>query len=684
MDKSEKTVIIVLVVLLLVACCLLVLCGVVFFLATSATGLMSQVGLESDPVTIPTARVATTVPNIATIVPTPQVIQSDEGTQAGEQVRDTLTILQNAVIPSADLIYLAERYEGKTGIPLQSTAAPIAYSIGDTKDFYKLNVDTNNTSRITAVLRYASEDIYFWVEQGVNLDAGELNSLMRTFEDQIYPTNQEFFGKEWIPGVDNDPHLYILYARDLGRQLAGYTASSDGVVTLAHEYSNVHEMFYINSDVQWLSDPYTLSVMAHEFQHLIHGYHDPNEELWMNEGFSELATLLNGYDAGGFDYLFSFNTDIQLNDWSMDPNENDAHYGASFLFVTYLLERFGEDFTKAIVADQLDGFTSIDHVLAAYNHQDLITGELITANDLFADWAIANYVNDPAFADGRYAYNIYSSAPTASSTETITDCDNVQLDRLVHQYGTDYIRLACANEDFQLNFSGSSSVNVLPVDSAGDYFMWSNRADASATKLTRQFDFSEVDGPITLTYSTWFDIENDYDFLYLLASTGGGSGRIINTPSCSVSDITGNSYGCGYSGLSNGWIKETVDLSQFAGQIVNLSFEYITDEAVTGEGFAVNDIRVPEIDYLADFEENAGGWTSEGFVRIDNRLPQTFLVSIIDPYSETPTQKFAIESGEELNITLHALPEGFDYILVVSGSSRFTRQKAEYQVNLRK
>ena len=214
--------------------------------------------------------------------------------------------------------------------------------------------------------------------------------------------------------------------------------------------------------------------------------------------------------------------------------------------------------------------------------------------------------------------------------------------------------------------------------------MWSNRADASATKLTREFDFTNVTGPISLTYSTWYEIEEDYDFLYLLASTGDGKGRIINTPSCSFSDITGNSYGCGYNGASNGWITETVDLSQFAGQVVTLSFEYITDEAVTGEGFVMDDIRIPEINYLADFEQDEGGWTAEGFVRINNILPQTFLVSVIDTYSETPIQKFTVSSGEDLNISLNALPDGYDYVLVVSGTSRFTRQKAEYQISLNK
>jgi hypothetical protein len=89
----------------------------------------------------------------------------------------------------------------------------------------------------------------------------------------------------------------MLWRYRAGDHVAGLSASTD-VVCPVHPYSNAHEMFYVNADVQTIADPYTLSVMAHELQHLIHGYHDANEELWLNEGFSELSTLLNGYDAG--------------------------------------------------------------------------------------------------------------------------------------------------------------------------------------------------------------------------------------------------------------------------------------------------------------------------------------------------------------------------------------------------
>lgn len=677
MDKTEKSVLLVFLIVLISACCLLVICGGIALALQGVTGLFSPSPAVTDvPVVAPTL-----------VRPTPTAIPLPKNTPMPTEgvggTSDTLTTLQNAVIPSADLIYLAERYEGKKGIPLQLMTPPIAYEIGDRLEFSKINTDTNVSSRINAVLRYASDKLYFWVEEGVYIDREELSDMVAVFESKIYPTNQEFFGAEWIPGVDNDPHLYILYAGNMGSYLAGYNASSDGVLPLAHENSNAHEMFYLNSDVLTLSDPYTLSVMAHEFQHLIHGYHDPNEELWVNEGFSELATLLNGYSAGGFDYVFSFNTDVQLNDWSTDSNSNDVHYGASFLYVTYLLDRFGEEFTKGLVADQRDGFGSIDHVLQQNGLSDPATGKPITADDFFVDWTIANVMNDAGLDDGRYVYNIYPSAPEASITETLTSCSDVQLERTVKQYGTDYIELDCGGEEIDLNFSGSPTVPVLPIASDDNRFMWSNRSDSSVTRLSREFDLTSASAPINLEYTTWYDLEVDYDYLYLLASEDGENWQIVNTPSCTSTNLTGNNFGCGYNGSSYGWITQELDLSMYAGKKVKLSFEYVTDEAVTAEGFLVDDIRIDAIGYATGFEEDDGGWQAEGFVRIDNAIPQTFLVSIIDTSGSTPVQKYSLGAGEVLTLTLKEQRPGESYIVVVSGSTRFTRQEATYKVTLK-
>lgn len=668
MDKSEKTIILVVLVVLISCLCLSVICGLTLTLVVKSGDFTLTEIFETQ---------------IPAVVSTPML--ATPGSQESQEINrtdDTLEALKEVEIPTADLIMLAEKFEGKKGIPLQVSTPPANYQIGDSLDFYKLNTDTDEMTITTAILRYASDSVYFWVEQGINVEQYQLKDMMETFVNEIYPINQEFFGKEWIPGVDKDPHLYIFYGKDLGVHLAGYTSSTDSVLKQAHEYSNEHEMFAINADVQMFSDPYTLSVMAHEFQHLIHGYHDPNEETWLNEGFSELSTLLNGYDAGGFDSLFASKPDLQLNTWSADSNENDYHYGASFLYTTYLLDRFGEEITKQVVADPLNGFASIDHVFQSNNLVDGITGKLITADDFFADWTITNYFLDPDLGDGRYDYSNYPNAPFASATEVINDCGNIQFAADVQQYGADYFEIICPDQQVKMHFEGAPTVTVLPDVAGEGKFMWSNRADTSATSLTREFDLTGISGPVTLTYQTWYDVETDYDYVYLLASENGMDWEILETPSCTSYDISGNSYGCGYNGQSNRWLTESVDLSKFAGKKIMLSFEYVTDTAVNGEGFILDNVAIPEIGYSTDFELNDGGWEGKGFVRIDNSVPQTFLVSIVTDSGTGSVQKFSLQSGETLDLVLEPLPAYDHYVVIVSGSSRYSRQSASYNLEL--
>jgi immune inhibitor A len=68
--------------------------------------------------------------------------------------------------------------------------------------------------------------------------------------------------------------------------------------------------------------------------------------------------------------------------------------------------------------------------------------------------------------------------------------------------------------------------SLLPVDpTSGDYAFWSNYGDESDMTLTRTFDFTAVSGPLTLSYNTWYDLETDYDYLYVLASEDGKPGK---------------------------------------------------------------------------------------------------------------------------------------------------------------
>ncbi len=173
---------------------------------------------------------------------------------ATDAAYETLETLKNATVPVNDPRDLAERLLGIQDIPLTfETNFP---RLGDQRMFWVSNVDTNENFQITANLEYVTDHAYFWIEDGVSFDARELQRLGDAFENQIYPTNREFFGSEWSPGVDNDPHLYILLAENLGFRLAGYFSSADELHPLAHDYSNAHEMFLLNADNIDLGDEY--------------------------------------------------------------------------------------------------------------------------------------------------------------------------------------------------------------------------------------------------------------------------------------------------------------------------------------------------------------------------------------------------------------------------------------------
>jgi hypothetical protein len=252
----------------------------------------------------------------------------------------------------------------------------------------------------------------------------------------------------------------------------------------------------------------------------------------------------------------------------------------------------------------------------------------------------------------------------------------------VHQYGVDYIEITCAG-DFSLHFTGSTATRVLPEDPySGSYAFWSNKGDESNMTLTREFDFSGVSGPIELTFRTWYDLEEDYDYLYLEVSENGETWQILTTPSGTAEDPSGNSYGWGYNGVTNDWIEETVDLSQYAGKKVQIRFEYVTDAAVNGEGFLLDDVRIEALDYSTDFETDDGGWTADGFVRIQNVLPQTFSLALIVENGDTAVEIIPVNPDQTAEITL-SLESGDRAVLVVSGTTRFTREEAAYQIEVR-
>lgn len=595
---------------------------------------------------------------------------------------DTIEALENSISPENDVYDLACRLQGKCNIPKVIAEFALPLEVGTRKQFWLVNMDTNKPFQITAELTYATPLTYFWVEEGTDVDLNEVKALMDTFDQKIIPTDREFFGSEWNPGVDGDPHIYVLYAGGLGSSVGGYFSSMDSYNPLVHEYSNGHEA-YVMSSTQPIADDYAYGTLAHEFVHMIQWNTDGNDEAWLDEGFAELGVFLNGYGVGGKDWYYAQSPDLQLNDWADNSSPDfGLHYGQSFLFVAYFLDRFGEEATKSLTANPENGLASIDSTLAALNAVDRQTGAVITADDVFTDWAAAMYLLDANAGDGRYTYHNYPDAPRTSPTEIVYECPQQTQVRDVHQYGIDYISIACPGEH-TLSFDGSTAVSMLPTEPySGKYTFVTNRDNESDMTLTREFDLTGTSGKIILSFRAWYDLEQDYDYLYLEVSEDGEHWQIITTPSGTGEDPSGSSYGWGYNGKTDGWIEEKIDLSQYAGRKVQIRFEYVTDAAVLGEGFMLDDVSVDAIGYQTDFETDDGGWQAQGFSRVQNILPQTFRLSLIRRgTAETIVESIPTDENGHAEIQL-SLREGEEAVLIVSGTTRYTRRSAVYQLEI--
>ena len=522
-----------------------------------------------------------------------------------------------------------------------------------------------------------------------DFDLDAIKEAADKFAKETYPTNRNFFGSEWSPGIDNDPKLHILHSEQLGDSIAGYFSGADEVSSKAQPYSNEREMFYIHIGNAEPNSEFYNGVLSHEFQHMIHWYQDKNESTWVNEGMSELATELNGYSRGGADEIFSQLPDTQLTAWSDDPDGRTEHYGSAYLFMSYFLQRFGNEMTQAVVASDANSSESFDEVLQAEN-----TG--LTFDDVFADWVIANYLDDPKVDDGRYGYERDEVQPMA--LDATHRRYPVQSENDVHQYGTDYVELK-GDGDLKVAFRGATTTRLASNSAhSGSYAWWGNREDDSDARLTRSFDLSGVD-KATLNFWTWYDIEDNWDYGYVMASTDAGkTWTPLQTSSMTDANPNGNSFGWALTGCSGDpdsteagdtcnakWIEQNADLTPYAGEKdVLIRFQYITDDAVNYPGFFVDDISIPEIDYSYDAEADNGDWQSEGWLRTDNILQQRWMVQLIEmAKGQDPViTRLPVDENGVGEWSIGDLSRNKEAILAISALAPVTTETAPYEYTI--
>ncbi len=667
-------------------CCVLVFCFAGGLAVTLLGGYISWVPQDVPPAS---ASPGASPPPIQTApVHTPAARVTPNPTPASSTDWPSLHAVENAPVPQRDLYALTAR--------LRHLSAPIPhtipnqrgeYHVGDRRIFWIADSDAKTYFTATATLRVQTPHTYFWVDDAYNADDDALRRSAQHFEDKIYPTNRRIFGSEWSPGIDDDPHLHIFNGRVPG--VGGYYSSADEYPRQINRYSNQNELFYINLDNAQPGTDYYDGILAHEFQHMIHWNVDRDEGTWVNEGLSELATQLNGLTIGNSIRLYQRTPDTQLNAWADAPRQAAAHYGASHLFFSYILGRWGEAAIQKIVARQENGFTGIQQALAP---------QAVTIGDLFADWVVANFLDRATPGDGRYDYPDTTVDPPRIDTEH--QHYPVLRDSTVNQFAADYIEFSPDKPGtLHITFRGRQQVKLIPNDAhSGQYQWWANRGDQADMTLTRSFDLRTL-SKATLDTWLWYNIEEEYDYAYIEVSTDGGTTwDILQGPHTTDKNPNASSFGWAYTGKSQAnpswdgqadkvagatWIHELLDLSPYAGQEIELRFEYVTDDAINWPGFAVDDVRIPELNYFDDFEQDDSGWSAAGFVRIDNRLPQNYIVQAIVETNNPDNwrvERMALDARQQGELDVPAFGSDVDrVILVIAGLTRHTTELAGYQ-----
>jgi immune inhibitor A len=182
------------------------------------------------------------------------------------------------------------------------------------------------------------------------------------------------------------------------------------------------------------------------------------------------------------------------------------------------------------------------------------------------------------------------------------------------------------NQAIRVNLPQKKKPLLPPYD--GNFSFWGGTGDESDNNMVTTVDLTGKSSA-TLDFDAWYKIEEQWDFAFVQVSEDDGatwkSLGNANTTSQAVSGVypTIPANLPGFTGDSNGWTKQSFDLSAYAGKKIQLKFRYITDWGYNDTGFFVDNVNVTA-DGSTVLNENGEGATSafthNGFNKFDGNV----------------------------------------------------------------
>ncbi len=624
---------------------------------------------KTEPKTNSRASTATAIPKNSE--PSTSIVKSspNNSTTLKNPISTTVPLLVQAppeqfisAPPDRDLSELARRLI-KGYVEPEKILAPQTLTLGQKVYFWILR-DGGNT-KASGEVSYISEHAYWIFENGFIPKTDNIEKVAESFENKIWPVVTEVFGYPVTPGIDADERM-VIYNGILQSGMGGYFSGADSYSNKIRKHSNERQALYMSANQLALTGRQYLSVLAHELQHATHFASDSSEDSWVNEGLSEIAAEIAGFDRTAIP-TFILTPSTSLIAFDTSP----ANYGAANLFFAFLATHYGgTKILSAVSQNQQDGMDSIDSVLA-----DL--GFDVRGEDVYADWLIANYLNSK---EGPYSYKSHS-LPSIKKTNTKIPA---VLSGEVKSFGSDYVVTSSESEQIIIEFKGEAETALLThPPHSGETCWWSNQGDSIDSTLTRHVDLSDVD-TATLSYWVNYDIEESWDYGYTMVSTDEGATWDILTSERST-DINpnGNSYGPGLTGNSMGWVQDSADISKYAGQEVLIRFEYITDDALFAKGICLDDFEISEINWN-DNTSTTGDWIPKGFTSVETTIPTDYLIQVIHKKSSGDSVVYRIPVDNEGNgtIKLDHIDKDDLIITIVSAVTRQSTTPTDYTLTI--
>ncbi len=166
----------------------------------------------------------------------------------------------------------------------------------------------------------------------------------------------------------------------------------------------------------------------------------------------------------------------------------------------------------------------------------------------------------------------------------------------------------------------TQTVSMATTPKEGSFMWYGGRGDEMDNTLTTSLTLPQA-GTITLDFMAWYNIEESWDFAFVQASADGGTTWTSLSTSRMTSEHHPDAQSSivknlpGYTGASEGWVPESIDLSAYAGKSIQLRFRYMTDAATSYDGFFLDKLSITADGnaILTDNCENQGSWTANGW-----------------------------------------------------------------------